>query len=140
MQICKVSVNLGGKTAHQVIGKLVTVPEIQVLQHIHGVESVFDIVLEGEIHRLPAEEIERLSHSYTPKTVKEVFPGVAPKLPQVLADIGLDIENLAQNLEAKAKEMLDNAAKLRGKAVATKGEQVAAPPTLEDIFGEAKAA
>lgn len=134
MQVCTVSVNLAGNQNSQVIGKVVTVPEIQLLQHIHGKDAVFDIVPVDETNRVPQEEIERLQQTYGPDKFAAVFTGAFPKLPQTLAEIGMDVEEQATNLEAKAKKMLEDVQRLRGKAPALK--TVDAPKTLNDIFGD----
>ena len=118
MQFCTASVRVGGSPSHVVTNKLVSVPEIRLLQAIHGEDAVVDIVpLENRAVTSEAER-ERLRLAYEPKNVEEqagvvnrVF-GPMGALPQTLTQIGLDPKAEARALRDKAKSLLAAADKV----------------------------
>jgi hypothetical protein len=89
MQRCTVMVRLGGNLLSQVERTGVSPAEILVLRHIHGVDAVSIVRGEGNDRgRQDVNEVDRLSQRYK-AAFREVF-GLNPKLPNTLADIGID--------------------------------------------------
>lgn len=102
MELCDVTVRLGGSVQHTVPKSEVTPAEILLLKHIHGGDSVIDIRPAGKDKRQHAAEWDRLSRLYdgaadanAPGQAKvslmeRLFGGAAiRKLPATLKDIGL---------------------------------------------------
>ena len=102
MQECSVMVRLGGSLNHTVPLPVVTPAQIQILRAIHGQDAVVDIVPGKFNKRRQEEELARLSGLYgkgsgmegldakeTGNIVARLFPGVSPRLPVHLKDIGL---------------------------------------------------
>ena len=105
MQECSVTVRLGGSLNHTVPKPTVTPAEIQVLRAIHGGDSVVDIVPIRFNKRDHVAEFDRLTRLYgatnvgpgegllnetgQQNLVAKLFPGVSPRLPLRLRDIGL---------------------------------------------------
>lgn len=126
MEFCSVSVRLGGSPSHIVAGKVVSVPEIRLLQTLHGEDAVTDILPVENRAVTSDEERERLRQFYEPAQVEEqrnivnkVFGPMGP-LPQRLIDIGIDPRAQAADMKAKAQalnaaaekmEVLDDQAK-----------------------------
>lgn len=138
MQVCTCSVNLAGRQGEQVVGKIVTVPELRLIQHIHGASAVTEVVPVSEVQRDPAEEIERLQMLYGEGHFKQVFPGAFPKLPTTLEEIGTDLKAQADALRAEAERLQANAKKLdsaRSGAVVV-DKKITPPKTADDIFGD----
>lgn len=136
MEFCTVSVLLGGSPAHVVTGKIVSVPEIRLLQTIHGEDAVTDIVPHENRATTSDAERERLKLAYEPSQVEEqrnivsrVFGPMGP-LPQRLIDIGIDPHAEAASMKQRAQELI---------AAADKLENEDDPNTLQDDevnFGE----
>ena len=109
MQLVHCTVNLNGDPRKQVRRVNVSVPEIMILQAIHGDDAVIEMEYAGE--RDSTDEKERLDKFYGGKQeildkIKELFPGARPQFPQKLTDIGIDIaspEAIAAYEEKKAK-------------------------------------
>ena len=102
MQDCDVTVRLSGSLLHTVQKTKVTPAEIQVLRAVHGQDAVVDIMPTRINKRSHAVEFERLSAIYgsgnplepsdggpSHNIVARCFPGVSPRLPVHLKDIGL---------------------------------------------------
>jgi hypothetical protein len=94
MQIVRAEIALGGDVRSTVV-KEITVPELVVLEAIHGgPASITNVVVVGESRRPHAEELDRLRKRYDKPEdehgpiVGRLFPGYTPKLPLKLADIG----------------------------------------------------
>lgn len=118
MEFCSVSVRLGGRPDHVVANKVVSVPEIKLLQYIHGEDAVTDIIPTENRNVTSADERERLKQAYEPAQVEEqrnivarVFGPMGP-LPQRLIDIGIDPQAQAAEMRAKANLLVDAAAKM----------------------------
>ena len=118
MQFCSVSVRLSGKPNHVVSNKRVSVPEIRILQALHGADAVLDIVPLELVDTTSEEERERLKKSYEPAQVEEqrnlvdrVF-GPVGALPTTLAAIGLDPRAEAKRLREKAQSLAAAADKM----------------------------
>lgn len=106
MQLSNVEVRLAGNVLHTVPKMGVTPAEIVVLQHIHGEGSVVDIRPTGKNSRhTHQQEFARLSGLYDRPVasgfgakpgeegetiLSRLFPGALKKLPETLADIGMD--------------------------------------------------
>jgi hypothetical protein len=105
MQLSNVEVRLGGNVLHTVPKMGVTPAEIVVLQHIHGEGSVVNVRPTGKTSRAThGQEFARLSALYDrrgggfaakpgdePETIMgRLFPGAIKKLPETLAEIGME--------------------------------------------------
>lgn len=133
MQRCRVLISLDGDMRHQV-SKEVTVPELIVLETIHGAGSVTNIQTAGMDKRPHGEELARLRKLYCGRgrqedatdVVSRLFPGHSPKLPVKLEDIGKSAVGEASKPKAKAKtpaqKAVENAGKKGGKTPAQKPE------------------
>lgn len=95
MQKLKCEVALAGDV-RQLVPKEVTVPELLVLQAIHGQGSVLNITPAGMDKRTHSDELARLHRLYGKageeegaNVVARLFPGYAPQLPVRLSDIGM---------------------------------------------------
>lgn len=135
MRLCKVDVQLRGELYQQLVGKLVTIPEIMVLKAQHGETSVFNVVPvpdnyeprnkhEAEMKATDQHsERERLKRIYGINRedggkywADIVFPGSLAKLPDTLEGIGMDANSQAKTMREKAAELLANAKKLEAAA------------------------
>jgi hypothetical protein len=75
---------LGGDTGNIVYrdrSRPIAFPELPVLQWMHGQEAVSEIHVVGSWEATNDEVLERLQLLYGPEAVKEVYPGVRPRLP-----------------------------------------------------------
>jgi len=146
MHFCEVTVRLGGSLVHTVPKKIVSVPEIKVLQVIHGSDAVVDIrpfgrgYINVENHKFVADakspfdhaqERARLETIYEANNLDDEGQGLISRLfgpfaplPERLSDIGIDPHRDAAELRAKA----DAAAK----ALEGLGEEIAAVESDED--------
>lgn len=96
MQLCDVTVRLQGDVRFQVPRQGITPAEILVLRHVQGAEdAVSDIVLTGTVERNMHEEMARLAAFYGDRKVKELFPGVSPRIPTTLEEIGVTPKAIA---------------------------------------------
>lgn len=120
MQLVHCTVNLAGDPRKQVRRVNVSVPEIQLLQEIHGNDAVIDLKYAGE--RTGVDEREMLVKFYGGKAevlekVEKLFPGARPNLPQNLADIGFEAVATPEIVEAfKKKKAADAKAEADRKA------------------------
>lgn len=101
MQFCNLTLRLGGLLTSTVHKTDVSVPEILILQHIHGVDAVNDIVPTEFKVRMQSEEWDRLASTYDqmagsasptgdrPSVMGSLFPGAVRRLPTSLTDIGM---------------------------------------------------
>lgn len=102
MQLCNLTLRLGGSPLHTVPKTGVTPAEILVLQHIHGSDAVIDIrPTKIDKHRRHEGEFERLAGLYdraasasapgdeAKGVMNTLFPGAMKKLPTTLKEIGL---------------------------------------------------
>lgn len=125
MQFCSVTVRLGASLLHTVTNKIVSVPEIQVLKHIHGHDAVVDIVpygrgaIDPESRQFVAdalysheEERERLRVTYELNNNNEEALGLVGKLfglmgplPERLRDINIDPRAEAKRVRAEADSL-----------------------------------
>lgn len=125
MQYCKVDVQLAGKLTDIVKGKRVSVPEIVILRHIHGNDSVSNIrVLPPEAIDLDADdyvpyddaaERDRLFTTYervAPENergfINQLFPQMQA-LPRTLRHIGVYAVAEAENKREQAARLLAEA-------------------------------
>jgi hypothetical protein len=119
MQFCTVSVAIRGSANHVVTNKEVTVPEIKVLQHLHGgndtVRDIRPLRFEKEFSH--DEERQRLRNLYERGNgngdevhglIGRLF-GPFGKLPTTLAAIGYDPRQLAAAKRAAAEQALEDA-------------------------------
>ena len=96
MHICTCTVALGGDQGSIVKRgphNPVTFPELAVLSHIHGEESVDNVQVIDAIDRAPAEEKARLMLKYPATAVNMLFPGKSP--PMQCAAPGVKIKKSA---------------------------------------------
>lgn len=117
MQMCTVSVRLKGSLNHVVSNKRVSIPEIKVLQAIHGGADAVQDIRPAEFNRdfNHEEERQRLRNRYERGNgnaddegrglVARLF-GAFGRLPTTLKDIGYDARTLADAARARAEEMM----------------------------------
>ena len=96
MQIAHCTVKHAAKHYHAVRRINVSVPEILLLQAIHGEDAVREVAYAGESDRDTVEEMEHLHKMYGGKEeikllIEKLFPGARPVLPSKLSDIGFDV-------------------------------------------------
>jgi len=151
MQLVHCTVNLAGDPRKQVRRVNVSVPEIQVLQSIHGNDAVIELTYAGE--RTGVDEMEMLRKFYGGKAeilerLNALFPGIRPVLPQTLAEIGFEevatpeiVKAFNEKKAAEAKAEAARKAKVRAanakreaalaeadEAQAEESELIAPPP------------
>src|SRR5262245_9758348 len=84
-QLLRCMVALGGdndNTVYRDRSRPIAFPELAILQNIHGGDAITDIHVVGMWHAPNEEVLLRLQVLYGEEAVKEVYPGVRPKLPQ----------------------------------------------------------
>lgn len=103
MQLCNLTLRLGGSLLHTVPVRDATPGEILVLKRIHGDDAVTDVrPTKVDKNRRHEIEWERLSHKYDRGSafsaqpgeerrslMETLFPGAVKKLPTTLQEIGL---------------------------------------------------
>lgn len=96
MEVCDVTLRHNGNMLTTVRKLGVTVPEIAVLQYVHGPDAVHGIQVRRTIRRQATTEIERLMALYDADAehghpVDVLWPGHGAQkaLPKTLADIGI---------------------------------------------------
>ena len=77
--VYRANVAIGGDTGHTVVKNGISVPELAVLQHLHGTGAIDRIVLTGKDNMTTDSERERLAHIYKEKFT-EIF-GAFGELP-----------------------------------------------------------
>lgn len=119
MQICKVSVRVRCSANHVVPNKEVTVPEILILQRIHGGKEAVQDIVPVRFDRTfdHGEERQRLRKLYERGSgnaddvnglVSKLF-GPLGRLPTTLSEIGLDAKAIALQKRREAQAALDAA-------------------------------
>jgi hypothetical protein len=93
MQIVSCEVLLGGDLTNTVVKSNVSIPELAVFSHIHGIGSIQNIKVQGKDNRTSASERERLVSIFGEKVVSALFPGAVPTFPKRLSEIGLSDED-----------------------------------------------
>lgn len=92
MQIVDCDVALGGDVRMVVDKRNVSIPELVVLQAVHGRDAVTNVRVTGEARNFnPVSERERLKTLYelnenSPK-IDNLFPGVKPQMPYKLSEV-----------------------------------------------------
>jgi hypothetical protein len=82
----------------------VTVPELEILAHLHGDGAVRDVQFLKTTQSNFAEEKLRLLSKYSENTVNAIFPGRNPNMGMVLADRpGKDVEVPAKKQRPSTK-------------------------------------
>lgn len=107
MQICSCKVRLGGSLNMQIYKPRVSVAEIAVLQAIHGgdaVQSIKPVRMTKESH---AVEAERLRLFFGPEVIARLWPGLNPRLPVKLSDIGIGEDGIGEDVEAQVNDPED---------------------------------
>jgi hypothetical protein len=100
---CKV--RLAGSVGNEVRKELVTAAQIIILRHIHGEDSVLDIVGRPEVKRGDTEERDRLAKEYGALKVAELFGPVHNPLPKTvpgLVDVKPRMERAPKSKEELA--------------------------------------
>jgi len=64
----------------------VSYPEVELLRHLHGDDSVTGVAVCGSEDRTQSEERERLRLRYGARAMDDVYPGRATRLPFVAPD------------------------------------------------------
>ena len=113
MQYCTCTVRLRGSRNHEVANKLVTVPEIRLLQQLHGRDAVLDIrpvdAPKDAVYDHDTER-QRLVNMYerNPETKGLVARQFGPfgALPLALKDIGVNPRAIAEVKRREAAEAL----------------------------------
>lgn len=83
-QLLRCLVALGGDKDNVVArhrGRPVVYPELAILQHLHGEDSVTEVYVVGVCDLGKEEMTQRLRLTYDAKAVEAVYPGTRPRLP-----------------------------------------------------------
>lgn len=107
MQICSCKVRLAGSLNMQIPKARVSVAEIAVLQAVHGQDAVTDIKPLRMTKESHAAEVDRLKLFYGPEIIKHLFPGLSPRLPVKLADVGLSSDGAPDEPEIQVNDVED---------------------------------
>lgn len=91
MQLSDCEVQLSGDMRNTVLLTGVTPAEIVVLRIIHGADAVINVFPRRQNNRPHAEEKQNLIEKYRKARadIESAFPGIDPKLPVHLKDIGI---------------------------------------------------
>jgi hypothetical protein len=93
MQIVSCTIAIGGEVGMTVPKDFVSVPELLVLQAIHGNDAVRSVVVTGDESRDSVEERQRLSEIYkSPITIIRDVLGAQGPLPKTLKEAGFPDE------------------------------------------------
>lgn len=143
MKTYNCAVRLGGNMLHDVGKENVTSREIQLLQHIHGADSVINIVEVGERDVTDMDEYRRLSTAYSavngqdnskPKGTQYVEQCFGVKLNDLDAPIVADVQAKPRS---EAEIRADVERELRAKIEAETLEKLTAPaPKAEPAVAE----
>lgn len=102
MQICNCTVAIGGDPGMTVFKERVTVPELMVLQAVHGDDAVRHIEVIADETVNSNEERERLSFIYkTPEGVVKATLGAVGALPKTLDESGIAEDFIVSNTARK---------------------------------------
>ena len=102
MQICNCTVAIGGDPGMTVSKERVTVPELMVLQAVHGDDAVRHIEVIADETVNSNEERERLSLIYkTPEGVVKATLGAVGPLPKTLDESGIAEDFIVSNSARK---------------------------------------
>lgn len=136
MQICDVLVSLRGDPRFTVLKEKVSVPEIAVLENMHGEGSCKILAVSGFEKCDHKEELNRLKGIYAPSgitdskdPVTQLFPGLHPTLPTKLKELGKENPNMEDDEDEEdappaAKKKKKKAGKKKtGKKTAAKAEE-----------------
>lgn len=105
MQICNITVAIGGDAGMTVHKERVTVPEIMILRAVHGEDAVRSIEVIEDVEMDSSEERIRLGSVYkNPETVVRDVLGAHGALPKTLDDAGISDEFIISNSAAKTKK------------------------------------
>lgn len=127
MDFVSCTVRLAGNVQHTVSKRAVSVPEVLVLQAIHGEDAVVDMAFASERDLSSTEELARLEGAYKPELVRKLFPGAKPELPADASAIGVSKPKGPGAAKARAKP------KPAVKGAGDKAEQAAASDALESF-------
>lgn len=107
MQHCSCRVFLAGSRNNDIPKHDVTVAEIAVLRFLHGDDSVHAIKRTYMSREAHGAEIKRLKDFFGPEVVERMWPGVSPRLPVKLSDIGITDEGVSEELAASVEDPED---------------------------------
>ena len=91
-QLLRCMVALDGDRDHVIYrhrGTPILLPELPILQHIHGDLAVTEVHVVGVCEMSNDEALQRLRIIYGDDAVKDVYPGTRPRLPQI--DTGIPL-------------------------------------------------
>lgn len=141
MQKLKCEVALAGDV-RQLVPKTVTVPELVVLQAIHGHGSVQNIQVVGMDKRPHRDELDRLHRVYGKAgeeegkgVVARLFPGYAPQLPVRLSDIGMAEADADEDAPPQSRKKASKK-KTGKKKVSRKAADAGSPSSEGDTDGD----
>jgi hypothetical protein len=105
MQLCNITVAIGGEAGMTVHKERVTVPEIMILRAVHGEDAVRNIEVIEDADIDASEERSRLGAVYkNPETIVRDVLGAHGNLPKTLDEAGIDDEFIVSNSVAKTKK------------------------------------
>lgn len=105
MQLCNITVAIGGDAGMTVHKERVTVPEILILRAVHGDDAVRNIEVIEDADIESTEERQRLGAVYkNPEGVVKDVLGPTGALPKTLEEAGIDDEFIVSNTVAKTKK------------------------------------
>ena len=90
MEYANVEIRLAG-SLENTVRKEVSAPEIAILKAIHGHDAVVNIKKSRVSPTEQAVERDRLGKFYNDDVIAKLFPGVTSKLPNTLAEIGVEV-------------------------------------------------
>jgi hypothetical protein len=97
-------VNHAGNRDMQIHKAEVTAAEVVILKHIHGTDSIVNVEKTREDRREHPKECARLARVYGKKVFEALFPGISPRLPVTLSDIGLDERGMSASTAEDEEE------------------------------------
>jgi hypothetical protein len=105
MQLCNITVAIGGEAGMTVHKERVTVPEIMILRAVHGEDAVRNIEVIEDADVDSTDERTRLGSIYkSPEGVVREVLGAHGALPKTLDEAGIDDEFIVSGSVAKTKK------------------------------------
>lgn len=99
MQIVDCFVRLNGSVEFEVAKPGITVAEVALLRALHGEDAVVRItagpVVDVKPRTVKNDLLARYSADGPKKVIETLFPGMYPKVPETLGDVGLELASLA---------------------------------------------
>lgn len=99
MQFVNCFVRLNGSVENEVARRDISVAEVSVLRALHGADAVVKIEAldKRDVNARAVKDhlMSTYSSDNSRKVVEGLFPGMYPKIPETLGDVGLELAELA---------------------------------------------